>query len=269
MIFGIGTDIVTATWESSPCRRCSSARRRWRWGGPAATIGGNVVSMASAGLVVSSQTIALQAPASIRLTDYAAVVALPGGGAGDDAGEASAVTSYALPATRGGDGGAGRRHDCRHPVRQLASTASSTTVGDVVVDGTRTPSSLADAPGGDAGRVLLLGAASSSSPGGGAGDPAAAAAASTASRPPQALKTPTCRRRARGAAQKQAEGKEGSSSSTNARRRLADGAPGAKSTRDTQQAPAQAQTGRGGLRQRGRARRSRRWWGSYVLLLQW
>ena len=280
MIFGIGTDIVTATWESSPVPALLISSQTVALGGPAATIGGNVVSMASAGLVVPSQTIALQALMPIRPTDYAAVVALPGGGAGDDAGEAPAVT-FIRPA-----GNPGVVTAVQGGVTLTAGGAPYVTGehsifynswGDVVVDGTHTnepsPTRLAGSPTPPPG--VPLGRGSSSSPGGGAGDPLGGGGggehggkrpaanvggiwvdAGALGGPPPA------------AAQKQAEG-----SGAPARRPptrpaapLARRGRPARSRRATQPDQAgrrwrAAQTGRG-LRRRRRARRSRRWWGS-------
>jgi hypothetical protein len=242
MIFGIGTDIVTATWESSPVPALLISSQTVALGGPAATIGGNVVSMASAGLVVPSQTIALQALMPIRPTDYAAVVPLPGGGdAGGDAGEAPAVTFIrpagnpgVVTAVQGGvtltAGGA--------PYVTGAHSIFYNSWGDVVVDGTHTiePSPTRLAGGATPPPGVPLGRGSSSSPDGGGGGehggkrPAANVGgiwvdAGALGGPPPA------------AAQKQAEGSGGvaGSSATNAAGGGAPGktgVPGAKSTGD-------------------------------------
>jgi hypothetical protein len=173
MIFGIGTDIVTATWASSPVPALLISSQTVALGGPAATIGGNVVSMASAGLVMPSQTIALQALMPIRPTDYAAVVPLSssgndaGGGEGGEpsvtfirpAGNPGVVTAaQGVTLTAGGA-----------PYVTGAHSIFYNSWGDVVVDGTHTiepsPTHLAGAPTPAPG--VPLGRGSSSSPGGG------------------------------------------------------------------------------------------------------
>jgi hypothetical protein len=178
MIFGIGTDIVTATWASSPVPALLISSQTVALGGPAATIGGNVVSMAAAGLVMPSQTIALQALMPIRPTDYAAVVPLSHAGGGDDGGGGVPSVTFIRPA-----GNPGVVTAAQGGVTLTAGGAPYVTGehsifynswGDVVVDGTNTiepsPTHLAGAP--TPGPGVPLGRGSSSSPGGegGSGD---------------------------------------------------------------------------------------------------
>jgi hypothetical protein len=173
MIFGIGTDIVTATWESSPVPALLISSQTLALGGPAATIGGNVISMASAGLVVPSQTIALQALMPIRPTDYAAIVPLShdDGAGGEVAGGTPSVT-FIRPAGNPGVVTAAQGVTLTAGGAPFVTGAHSifyNSWGDVVVDGTHTiepsPTHIVGQPTPAPG--VPLGRGSSSSPGGG------------------------------------------------------------------------------------------------------